>query len=220
MNRAIWVVAFFCALLLTSCCVRATKLSTSSERADPISILQAYDIALPVARRWRQGSYPTYASMQVGNTRSEPGVQTIRFQFIADERFGLLSWWDYIWIYVDARSGEIVAVDKGTLQTHGHFKYSSIHIGSARLDSTDALVLAESSGGNEFGDAHLCTNVGIELSRIGPDSFNPDVLYWTVTYATSSSECVEPESTISTLTLLIDARTGEVARTFRDGTIQ
>ena len=218
--RNVWAAVVLLASLCSGCGSRVLDSTPHVERAEPLTILEAYDIALPIARQWRRYCYPTYASMRAESAPPEAGAQDIRFQFIIDRRVGILSWWDQIWISIDAHSGEVLDVDKWVLQTHGHFKYPSIRPESAWLDSTDALAKADDNGGRKFKEKHHCYSTAIELERTGPRYFDPEVICWTVTYSSSSPACPDPQPTISTLTVIIDARTGEIVRTLRDGKIE
>ena len=212
-RRGMLVALFLLGVLCSGCGVSVSDTGASTELAEPLTILQAYDIALPIARQWRRYCYPSYASMRAESVPPEEGTQDIRFQFIVERKVGILSWWDQIWISIDARSGEVIEVDKWVLQTHGHFKYPSIRAESALLDSPDALAKADDNGGREFKKKQHCYTTAIELERTGPHYFDPETICWVVTYTNSSFACPDPEPRFSTYTVIIDARTGEIILT-------
>ena len=219
-RRGMLAALFLLVVLCSGCGVSISDTATSAERTEPLTILQAYDIALPIARQWRRYCYPSYASMRAECVPPEEGTRGIRFQFIVDRKVGILSWWDDMWISIDAGSGEVLEIDTWVLQTHGHFKYLSIRAESALLDSPDALAKADDNGGREFKEKHRCYTTAIELQRTGPRYFDPEMICWVVTYRNSSPACPDPEPRNSMLTVIVDARTGEIIRTLRDGKIE
>jgi hypothetical protein len=166
----------------------------------PLTAKQAYPIAKARAQKWQTNAYLGDVTMVIPGNEIEGGPYKIVYYFIADHAFGPFSWWDSVFISVDAYSGKIVEFDeyKGATSLQG--KYSRFDIESAVLDSSDALRIAEDLGGKAYREKYSDTHVQIE----GIDGLVDDEIFWRVSYFGS------PEVRGDKLGFGIEARTGEL----------
>ena len=166
----------------------------------PLTAKQAYPIAKARAREWQANAYLGEVSMVISGTEIDDGPRKIVYYFIADHAFGPLSWWDSVFITVDAHEGKVIGFDEYRWATSTQGKFGRFDIESAVLDSSDALRMAENLGGKAYREKY--PNAQVRIS--GSHGLVFGEMFWGVGYFRP------PEVRGDELGFGIEAKTGEV----------
>jgi hypothetical protein len=166
----------------------------------PLTAKQAYPIAKARVQEWQTNAYLGDVTMVIPGNEVEGGPHRIVFYFVADHAFGPFSWWDSVFITVDAYEGKVIEFDeyKGATSLQG--KPGRFYIESTVLDSTDALRMAEDLGGKAYREKY--PNAQVRIS--GTHGLIQGEMFWDVGYFRP------PEVLGDELGFGIEARTGEV----------
>jgi hypothetical protein len=163
-NRGPTLGLLVCAMVLSLTTVllgcRATKeqatdqstpeAAVGSEALEPLTVLQAYRIPREEALEWRSDCYLEGASVVWSGPDPFTSPEDVRFGFFVDHRLGPIPWWESATMWVIPSCICVKEMETHFYVTEEPHRNVAFDLSGVALDSTDALLLAEALGGEEY----------------------------------------------------------------------